>query len=86
MPIISRFFGIVVRMFYDEHNPPHIHVEYQNEKAVLDFMGNIMRGDLKSSTALKLTREWIDLHKTELLEDWSLAQAGREINGIDPLN
>ena len=86
MPIISRFFGIVVRMFYDEHNPPHIHVEFQNEKAVLDFMGNIMRGDLKSRTALRLIREWIDLHRTELLEDWNLAQVGNEIKSIDPLD
>jgi len=86
LPIISRFFGIVVRMFYDEHNPPHIHVEFQNEKAVLDFMGNIMRGDLKSRTALRLIREWIDLHRTELLEDWNLAQVGNEIKSIDPLD
>jgi hypothetical protein len=37
MPIISVFFGIVIRMFYDDHNPPHIHVEYQGMKALLDF-------------------------------------------------
>ena len=41
---ICRFFGIVIRMFFDEHNPPHIHVEYQGNKAVLDFYGNVLRG------------------------------------------
>jgi hypothetical protein len=52
MPELCRFFGIVIRMFHDEHNPPHIHAEYQGNKAVLDFFGNVLRGDLKSRTAL----------------------------------
>ncbi|MCY3018215.1 MAG: DUF4160 domain-containing protein [Planctomycetota bacterium] len=79
------FFGITVRLFYHEHNPPHLHAEYQGNKAVLDFRGNVLRGDLKSRTALRLTREWIDLHAAELNEDWELARAGREIRGIAPL-
>ncbi|HEX7343545.1 MAG TPA: DUF4160 domain-containing protein [bacterium] len=57
MPEISRFFGIIVRMFYDEHNPPHLHAEFQGCKALLDFRGNILQGDLKSKTALRLIRE-----------------------------
>jgi hypothetical protein len=52
MPEICRFFGIVIRMFFEEHNPPHIHVEYQGNKAVLDFYGNVLRGALRSRTAL----------------------------------
>ena len=86
MPIIATFFGIVVRMFYDEHNPPHIHVEYQGMKALLDFRGNILRGDLGSKTALRLVREWIDLRHDELQEDWNLAQAGKAIKKVEPLN
>jgi hypothetical protein len=85
MPELCRFFGIVIRMFFDEHNPPHIHVEYQGNKAVLDFFGNILRGDLKSRTALKLVREWIDLRSDDLNAAWQLAQAGREVNKIAPL-
>lgn len=85
MPIISAFFGIVIRMFYDDHNPPHIHVEYQGGKAVLDFRGNILKGDLQSRTALKLVREWIDLRHAGLQEDWELAKQGKEIKSIDPL-
>ena len=54
MPEISRFFGIVIRMFFDEHNPPHIHAEYQGRKAVFDLAGNVMRGNLESRTATKL--------------------------------
>ena len=41
MPEICRFFGIVVRMYYDEHNPPHFHAEYSGNKAVFDFKGNV---------------------------------------------
>lgn len=82
MPIISVFFGIIIRMYYDEHNPPHIHLEYQGNKAILDFRGNILKGDLKSRTALRLVRDWIDLR---IDEDWKLAQKGEQIKKIPPL-
>ncbi len=85
MPEISRFFGIIVRMFYDDHNPPHFHVEFGDKRAKVDFRGNILIGDLGSKTALKLVREWIDLHQAELLEDWELARANKEIKKITPL-
>ena len=86
MPEISRFFGIIVRMFFSEHNPPHVHAEYQDSKAVFDLSGNITHGGLKSRTAVRLVREWIDLHVDELREDWELAQAGKELKKIVPLD
>lgn len=86
MPEISRFFGIIVRMFFDEHNPPHFHVEYSGKKAVFDLKGNISRGNLKSKTATKLIREWIDLHEEELQEDWELSRQNRPLNNIPPLD
>jgi len=86
MPEVSRFFGIVIRMFFKEHNPPHIHAEHQGNKAVFDLNGNMIKGSLKSRTAIKLVREWIDLHLNELNNDWDLAQSGEDINKIDPLN
>ncbi len=43
MPELCRFVGIVIRMFHDEHNPPHIHAEYQGNKAVLDLLGNVLK-------------------------------------------
>lgn len=85
MPIVAAFFGIVIRMYYDDHNPPHMHAEYQGEKAIIDFKGNILKGDIASRTALKLIREWIDLHIKELSEDWELARAGKEVKRIAPL-
>ncbi|MFH1489094.1 MAG: DUF4160 domain-containing protein [Pseudomonadota bacterium] len=85
MPIISAFFGIIIRMYYDDHNPPHIHAEYQGNKALLDFRGNILKGDLQSWTALRLVRDWIDLRNNELIEDWELACKGEKMKNIHPL-
>jgi hypothetical protein len=72
-------------MYYDEHNPPHFHAEYQGNRAVIDFRGNVIRGDLGSRTALRLVRDWVDLHEDELQEDWELARAGQELKEIEPL-
>lgn len=85
MPIISMFFGIIIRMFYDEHNPPHLHAEYHAKKAVFDFQGNILKGSLRSRTATKLIREWIDLNSLELEKDWKLSKTGKQIKKIAPL-
>ena len=85
MPEISRFFGIIIRMFYDEHNPQHFHAEYSGEKAVFDFDGNIIKGNLCSRTATKLVREWVDLHVAELEEVWAMAREDKVINKIEPL-
>jgi len=65
-------------MFHQEHNPPHFHAEFQGKKAVIDFQGNILRGDLSSKTAVKLVREWVDLRIAELETDWMLAIRGQE--------
>ncbi|WP_423909137.1 DUF4160 domain-containing protein [Candidatus Spongiihabitans sp.] len=73
-------------MFYDEHNPPHFHAEYSGNKAVFDFQGNAIKGNLSSRTATKLVREWIDLHIPELEENWQLARESKEIRKIEPLN
>ena len=72
MPVVSRFFGIVIRMYYDEHNPPHFHAEYQGKQAVFDLKGNISVGSLRSKTATKLVREWVDLREKEIKQDWEL--------------
>jgi hypothetical protein len=85
MPEICRFFGIIIRMYFDEHNPPHLHAEYQGAKAVFDFNGNVLKGGLNSKTATKLVREWIDLYSIDLGKDWELARAGKKLNKISPL-
>jgi len=85
MPEVSRFFGIIIRMFYDEHNPPHFHTEYAGNKAVFDFQGNVTKGNLSSRTATKLMWESVDLHVSELEEDWRRARESKEIRKIEPL-
>ena len=85
MPEISRFFGIIVRMYYDDHPPPHIHAEYQGNKAKIDFGGNVLMGDLRSKTTLRLMREWIGLHDSELKRDWKQASDGKHLERVAPL-
>jgi hypothetical protein len=85
MPEISRFFGIVIRMYFEDHSPPHVHVENRGHKALFDFSGNVLQGSLNSRTATRLVREWIDLHADELQANWQLAQNSRALNRIAPL-
>ena len=73
-------------MYYDDHEPPHVHVEYQGHKVKLDFQGNIQAGDLKSKAALRLAREWIDLNSESLEIDWSLAREGKPLEKVPPLD
>jgi hypothetical protein len=57
MPYVSMFFGIIIRMFYSEHNPPHFHAEYQGSEGIFNFEGRMIQGNIKSNTALKLFAE-----------------------------
>lgn len=84
MPEISRFYGIIVKMFYNEHNPPHIHMEYQDYKAVVTIREGIVEGKMPK-IALKLIFEWMDLHKAELLANWESIEKKRPLSNIEPL-
>ncbi|RLD53916.1 MAG: transcriptional regulator [Bacteroidetes bacterium] len=84
MPEISRFYGIVVRMFFDDHNPPHFHIEYQDFEAAINIEDGIVKGEIPRR-ALKLVYEWLDLHKDELIENWNLLNKTGEYKKIDPL-
>ena len=87
MPILSMFFGLIIRMYYapKEHNPPHIHVEYQGEDTIIDISnGAVLEGRL-SSRHLRFIQAWIEIHKEELVANWNLCQSGEEPFRIDPL-
>jgi len=84
MPEISRFYGVVVRMFFRDHNPPHFHIEYQDYEATVDIDSGIVKGEMPRR-ALKLVFEWLDLHEQELFENWELAQQRKPLNRIEPL-
>lgn len=85
MPEISVFFGIRVMMFYDDHNPPHFHAEYNEYKAFIDIQeAKVIKGALPSRQ-LKLILGWCVIHREELMNNWMLASEGKKLNRIDPL-
>ncbi len=83
MPVLSRFYGIIIRMYFlqKEHNPPHIHAIYNENVAAVDIMtGKILEGYLPPK-ALAMVQEWIGLHKDELQEIWET----QDFKSISPL-
>ena len=84
MPEISRFYGIIIRMFYNEHNPPHFHAEYGEYRIVLNLNDEVVNGFMPKR-ALKLIFEWTELHKDELLKNWEKCQTEDTPNKIEPL-
>jgi hypothetical protein len=88
MPILSMFYGIVIRMyFYDDrqHHVPHLHAEYAEKRAVFNILnGELLAGELPSGKA-RLVQAWIEIHREELLADWELAVNGEEVFKIEPL-
>ncbi len=85
MPEISRFFGMVVTMNYNDHAPPHFHVRYGSQKALVGIDAlTVLRGRL-SPRMLGLVVEWASLHREELMTDWELARQQAVLNKIDPL-
>ncbi len=88
MPVISMFYGIIIRMFYfdnKEHYLPHIHAEYAEYKAVIEIVsGKLLAGDFPNDK-IKLVAAWIEIHKDELMADWKLAIEGQNVFKIDAL-
>lgn len=85
MPEISRFLGIVIKMFFDDHNPPHFHAEYGESAALIDIRHLSLFSGALPPRVLGLVIEWATLHRQELLEDWEKAQAQQELKKIAPL-
>ena len=84
MPVISRFYGMVIKMFFlaSEHNPPHIHVLYGEYMGVIDIHTNKMiQGDLPDK-ALKIAQEWTSIHQQELLKMWET----QDIKQLPPID
>jgi len=85
VPVISVFFGIIVRMFYREHGPAHFHAEHQGQQATFDLDGQIIAGNIRSRTAVRLIQEWTSLHRAELEQNWENMSRGRPLDRIEPL-
>jgi hypothetical protein len=84
VPEISRFYGISIRMFYDDHGPPHFHAVYGASEAKVDIRSGAVRGRLPRR-ALRLVMEWYPRHVAELLQAWQLAASGKPLLRIAPL-
>jgi hypothetical protein len=81
MPEISRFLGIIIAMYFDEHNPPHFHVMYNEYRAVMEIKTlNVSNGTLPARVR-GLVEEWAEINRDELLRMWET----KEFHHIQPL-
>jgi hypothetical protein len=85
MPQISKFFGIIIMMYFDEHNPPHFHANYGEYDAVISIKDLLILEGKLPSRVLGLVIEWASLHQKELLKDWNMIEKGILPEKIDPL-
>ena len=85
MPVVSSFYGIIITMFWNEHNPPPFHVSYGEYKAILLINGYTLVQGWLPPRALSLVIEWATTHHNELIENWNRALALQTINKIEPL-
>lgn len=85
MPEISRFYGIIIRMYFNDHNPPHFHAEYQGEQAEYSIKTLEILAGRVPDRANALILEWASIYRHELLLNWEKAQIPSEIDKIEPL-
>lgn len=84
MPEISSFYGIIISMFFSDHNPPHFHVKYQGYEATIDIATGTVKGQLPRR-ALNMVYEWLDQHKDELMANWEKMKKSEPFDKIKPL-
>lgn len=88
MPILSMFYGIVIRMYFlddRQHHVPHLHAEHAGKRAVISLHdGEVLAGELPSGK-VKLVQAWIEIHRDELLANWQFAVRGEELFRVEPL-
>lgn len=85
MPEVSRFYGIIIRMYFDDHVPPHFHAEYAEHEGVVTIEEpRIIAGELPGR-AFRLVREWALIHQQELVRLWNMARDSKPLTQIEPL-
>ena len=84
MPEISSFYGIIISMYPEDHNPPHFHVRYNEFRAIIGIKDRNVIGEMPNR-ALKIVFEWLDIHKKELMDNWNNLQKGKSVVKIKPL-
>ncbi len=85
MPEISRFFGIVILMYYSDHSPPHFHVRYGDQKAIVAIQTLTLLTGILSPRIFGFVMEWAVMHQSDLMDDWELARQQAPLNKIQPL-
>lgn len=83
MPEISRFYGVIILMFIDDHNPPHIHVRYAGYRTSITIDGHEAKGPLPQRL-LKMVCQWMDEHRDELMENWNRLTRFEDPNPVKP--
>jgi hypothetical protein len=83
MPEISRFMGMIIQMYYEDHSTPHIHVRFAENRCKIDFYGNLLNGSIPL-TKLHIVKRWTILHRDELLKDWEKIRKGKLPGRIEP--
>ena len=86
MPEISRFYGIVIKMYFGDHNPPHFHAEYADKQVVVNLNTLAIIAGKLPPRAMGLVTEWATLHQQELQELWERAENLQPLGRIDPLD
>jgi hypothetical protein len=85
MPELSRFLGILILMYFDDHNPPHFHVRYNDYRAIISIDElKVLEGHLPARI-LGLVIEWGVLHRDDLMRNWNMVKDTGEYFKIDPL-
>jgi len=84
MPIISRFLGIVISMYWDDHSPPHFHAKYGEYEITVTILTGVVEGAFPRR-ALRHVLEWYELHRDELMDDWELCRRSEMPKPIEPL-
>jgi hypothetical protein len=85
MPEICRFFGILISMYYNDHNPPHFHVRYGEQRAIVEIKTLDVREGYLSPRVYGLVTEWAVIHREELERNWARARDQAPLNRIAPL-
>jgi hypothetical protein len=84
MPEVSRFFGIVIFMNYNDLMPPHFHAKYQDQEVTIEIESGLVTGKM-SRRALRMVFEWMESHQAELMSNWERARTRESLEPIAPL-
>jgi len=84
MPVVSRFLGIIIAMYWDDHAPPHFHAKYAEYEITVNIRTGVVEGKFPKR-ALRYVLEWYEIYKEQLIENWELCQNDEAPKPIEPL-